>query len=181
MRRVVVSLLALTAVPLVPLAAQQQPASGGGSSVMAATRPHYERTKGWIVKAAEQVPESLYTFRPTPEVRSFGELVGHVANSHYFFCARALGEQPKQTDYEKTATTKAALVEALQGSFAYCDRAYQLSDAQATTGTPAANGRTRVPLDALVFNVAHDSEHYGNMVTYMRMKGLVPPSSQQGM
>jgi uncharacterized damage-inducible protein DinB len=158
---------------LIPSAAMAQ----GGS--VAAVKPLYEQFKGWITKAAEQVPEAAYSFKPTPEVRSFGQLIGHVANSQYEFCAPAKGEaSPNKTDWEKT-TAKADLVKALSEAFAYCDGAFQVPDAQAMEQIDFF-GSKGSRLWVLVFEIAHNSEHYGNIVTYMRLKGMVPPSSQRG-
>jgi hypothetical protein len=94
------------------------------------------------------------------------------------FCAAALGEAPKaEDDIEKSVTNKAGLVAALKASTDYCKRAYALSDAQAS-GTMKLFGQENSKMFALMLNAAHDGEHYGNIVTYMRMKAMVPPSSQ---
>jgi uncharacterized damage-inducible protein DinB len=147
--------------------------------VMASTRPLYDQVKGYITRAADQMPEEHYPYRPTPEVRTFGELIAHIATTQYFFCAAALGEaNPEPRDFEKGPTTRRVLTEGLQGSFKYCDRAYALSDAQVTKWQPIKGFGERAPLSILILNIGHNNEHYGNIVTYMRMKGLVPPSSQ---
>ena len=138
----------------------------------------YGVAKGNLIKAAEQMPETDYSFKATPEVRSFGQLVGHVANANYMFCAMALGEKsPNSTDIEKT-TAKAGLVQALKDSFTYCDKAYAISDADGTASVDLFGMKTN-KIGVLSFNSAHDMEHYGNIVTYMRLKGMVPPSSQR--
>ena len=134
-----------------------------------------------LAEAAESVPAGEYGFKPTPQVRSFGELVGHVATANFFFCSQAKGEQsPSTTNYEKV-TEKTALVKALNDSLAYCDAVYT-----ATTDTNfGATVKTRAPggdRDSargalLVFNTAHNNEHYGNLIVYMRLKGHVPPST----
>ena len=156
--------------------AQQAPAAPSGS--MAAVKLLYQQAKGWIVKSAEQMPEEDYSFKPTPEVRSFGQLIGHVANSQYEFCVPAKGEaSPNKADFEKT-TAKADLVKALKDAFAYCDPLYDMSDAQAAEQVDFF-GRKSSRLFVLMFNVTHNAEHYGNIVTYMRLKGMVPPSSQR--
>jgi uncharacterized damage-inducible protein DinB len=153
-------------------------AQSGGS--MAAVQPLYENVKGWLIQSAEQMPEEDFSFKPTPEVRSFGELMGHVANATYMFCAGATGEEnPNSTDFEEV-TSKAALVAALTGAFEFCDTAYQMPDAKALEEVTFF-GRTGTRLWVLTFNVTHNWEHYGNVVTYMRLKGMVPPSSQRGM
>ena len=103
-------------------------AQGGGIS---AIKPLYEQSKGWITKAAQQMDESNYSFKPTPEVRSFGQIIGHLANSQYEFCAPVKGEaSPNKTDFEKT-TAKADLIKALNDAFAYCDAAFQTPDSKA--------------------------------------------------
>ena len=141
----------------------------------------YDIAKGYLTRAAEQMPEENYSFKPTPDVRSFGQLVGHVANASYLFCSGIKGEQNPQTgDFEKT-TAKAALVQALKDAFAYCDGAYQITDTKATEEVSFFGSMKGSKLWALTLNAAHDWEHYGNVVTYLRLKGLVPPSSQGGM
>ena len=128
--------------------------------------------------AAEQVSEADYAFKPVETVRSFGELVGHVAGAQNMICAAALGEPQKaEDDIEKSAKTKAALIAALKASNEYCMRAYALTDAQ-SSGMTKLFGQDQTKMFALSLNAAHTGEHYGNAVTYMRMKGMVPPSSQ---
>ncbi len=157
------------------------PAAGAatGGPVVAAVTPRFNELAGWLVATAEQVPESLYAFKPNPAVRSLGQLVGHVANAHYLFCSGALAEpQPQLPDYEKVAG-KDSLVAALKASVAYCDKAYQISDADAMQPVTFF-GDSMSRLAVLVWNATHDGEHYGNLVVYMRANNIVPPSSQGG-
>lgn len=130
-----------------------------------------------VLEAAELMPEEHYQFRPASDVRSYGELVGHVTNTHYNFCSAARGVASPATVNHETLKTKAELVDALKASLAFCDAAYDgLTDAQVLE--PAKFGQASITRGyALTFNVAHDNEHYGNMVTYLRLKGLVPPST----
>jgi uncharacterized damage-inducible protein DinB len=134
-----------------------------------------------LEEAAANMPASEYAFKPTSEVRSFGQIVGHVINANFFFCAQARGEKPpSSTNYEQT-TDKDALVKALREALAYCDTTY--------TGTTDASFMQLVKLigpgagkeatrgSVLVFNTTHNNEHYGNIVVYMRLKGHVPPST----
>jgi len=138
----------------------------------------WESVRDYITEAANEVPESMYSFRPTPEVRTFGQLIGHLAGTHHVFCATALGDKvPDEDAVEKTATTKAALVAALKASNDYCARAYKLTDATAA-GMIELFGQKRSRVYALLENAAHDNEHYGNIVTYMRINKMVPPSSK---
>jgi uncharacterized damage-inducible protein DinB len=157
--------------------AQMDPQEMNGP--VASSKALFEQVKGYLIASAEQMPEEKYDYRPTPEVRSFGQIIGHVANSQYGFCSSALGEQsPVSEDMEKR-TTKASLVQGLKDAFAYCEKAYDMSDADAAATTKLF-GSDRSRLFVLIFNVSHDFEHYGNLVTYMRLNGMVPPSSQRG-
>lgn len=150
-------------------------------------RLHYGIMKNYVIRAAAKVPEGDYAFRPTPEVRSFAQLIGHLADSNYRLCSVLAGQDPPiDAGIEKERRTKADLTKALSESFAYCDKQYDaMTDA---AGTPlvkfdAGGEGSRVPiqmprLTVLAFHTAHAFEHYGNVVTYMRLKGLVPPSSE---
>ncbi len=138
----------------------------------------YTSAKNNIVRSAEKMPEANYSFKPTPEVRSFGQLLGHIADAQYLFCSAVLGKPNSGPGVEKTKTSKADLQQALKAAFAYCDQAYDgMTDAQAAQMVKFF-GAEQAKLTVLSFNTAHNNEHYGNIVTYMRMKGLVPPSSE---
>lgn len=141
----------------------------------------YGHLKGVLLRSAEKVPEENYKFKPTEAVRSFGQIVGHVADAQYLFCSLALGEKNPDLKVEQTRTSKADLIAALKDAFAYCDKAYEgMTDA---TGTQAVKlmGAETPRLGVLVVNEMHTLEHYGNLVTYMRMKNIVPPTSEPGM
>jgi len=138
----------------------------------------YNISKNDVSRAAEEMPEENYSFKPTPEVRSFGQIIGHVADAQYLFCSAAMGETNPAPGIEKSKTTKADLVKAVNDAFAYCDKVYNaMTDAHAAEMVKFF-GREQPKLVVLAFNSAHNMEHYGNLVTYMRIKGLVPPSSQ---
>src|SRR5215472_15921028 len=137
----------------------------------------YENVKSDILKSAEKMPEEFYSFKPAPRVRTFGQILGHVAEEQYFFCSTVKGEQ-KAADIEKAKTTKTEIMAALRESFAYCDSAYNgMTDPAAIQMVKSGEGdRTRLRI--LWGNTLHDTSHYGNLVTYMRIKGLVPPSTE---
>jgi uncharacterized damage-inducible protein DinB len=156
----------------VPAGAQSAPVAI--SSPRASAHELWQIADSYIVSAAEQVPESRYGYKPAPDVRSFGEVILHVASAHYLLCGIVLGE--KEKDLGKL-TAKAELVRALEASIRYCENAYAISDADAMKpATVFDQPRTR--LHALMTNAWHDNEHYGNIATYMRLMGMVPPSSQ---
>ena len=140
-------------------------------------------TTGWsslkknLSASAAKVSEADYAFKPTPQVRSFGQILGHLANEHYAICAAVKGEKsPNANDFEKL-TSKAELVAAFDKSIAYCDGAYTSMTDAAGTQAVEVFGEKMMKLAALQVNLTHGSEHYGNLVTYMRLKGVVPPSS----
>ena len=136
-----------------------------------------KQVTAWIERAAEKMPEEEYTFKPDPASRSFGQILGHIADADYLFCSSVLGESSPSSGIEKSKTTKAELRSALHDAFTYCNRAYDaLTDAGANE-TVKAFGQERNKLGALWFNTSHNLEHYGNLVVYMRLKGIVPPSS----
>ena len=159
------------------LASAQAPAPTD-TGYTATVRNSWNSVKRYVAASAEKMPAEQYGFKPTPEVRSFGELVGHLANEHYLLCAPLKGEANPmaKVDFEKT-TAKADLVKAINDSNAYCDAAYTAAKDDPKTITPFSETRRDTPFRTMLLNVTHDNEHYGNMITYLRMKGIVPPSS----
>jgi uncharacterized damage-inducible protein DinB len=137
----------------------------------------HEMAKTNILRSAEKMPEENYSFKPVPEVRSFGQLLGHIADAQYLFCSAVLGKPNPAPGIEKSRTSKQELIQALQEAFAYCDPAYNLADRQMSE-TVKFFGQEQAKATVLSFNTAHNNEHYGNIVTYLRMKGIVPPSSE---
>lgn len=174
MKRIALLLPLIFAVP----ASAQQTVSANASLGVGAAKGMWQAMTNYLTAAAEQMPEKDYAFRPTHDVRTFGQMIGHVAGAQAMICAAALGEKGGgEDDIEKTATTKAALLTALKNTTQYCERAYAQTDA-AVAGSVTLFGRPMIRLNALVLNAAHNAEHYGNLVTYMRIRGMTPPSSQ---
>jgi uncharacterized damage-inducible protein DinB len=162
-----------------PLAEQAAPAAG--NPTIGSVRSMTDLVKGYVTKAVAQVPEEHFAFKPTPEVRSLGELFGHIADANFGICGMASGQKPPMSGIEKSKKTKAELTEAVTASFAFCDKAFaSMTEAQANEVVKFFLPGTHTRLGVLAFNAAHDFEHYGNIVTYMRMKGMVPPSSARG-
>jgi uncharacterized damage-inducible protein DinB len=146
-----------------------------------AIRSDWNGAKRNILGSAKVMPEAKYSFKPVETVRSFGAILAHLAGANYEFCAAARGEKAPHTEdhFEKTATTPAAVNKAVQDSVAYCDAAYSaLTDATAAQMINGPFGGGQQPrAAALMGNTGHNMEHYGNLVTYLRINGLVPPSS----
>lgn len=149
-------------------------------------RNSYGMNRKFLARTAEKMPEEFYGLRPgtQTEVRTFGQLIGHLANFNYRWCSDAKGEKNpmEETDFEKL-TAKADLVKALGNALTYCDGAYaMLTEANSldiVQGTRDDGSKAPVlRVSRLISNLAHNNEHYGNLVTYMRIKSIVPPSSE---
>ncbi|MEO8126588.1 MAG: DinB family protein [Bryobacteraceae bacterium] len=169
MNRQAILILAATVAGSAALSAQTNPMS-------TEVKQAYNGIKNNLIKMAEKMPEENYSFKPTPDIRAFGALVGHVADSQLRTCTAVKGEMKNGTASTKTA--KAELVAALKESFAECDAAYDsLTDATAGEMIKTARGQ-RTKLGALVGNTTHSNEEYGYMSVYLRLKGVVPPSSE---
>ena len=133
-----------------------------------------------LAEAAASMPADEYAFKPTPQVRSFGELVGHVANANFFFCSQAKGEPPPSKENFEKVADKAALVKGINDALKYCDDVYSATTDANFSSLITMAGAAKKPASrgsVLVFNNAHNNEHYGNIVVYMRLKGHVPPST----
>jgi uncharacterized damage-inducible protein DinB len=184
MKTLLAGSVAVLALFTLPASAQDAKAAPAPAAVKPTANPAttglsmpWARVKDISVRAAEKMPEADYAFRPVADVRTFGQLVGHMADSNVMMCSLALGEKADPGTVEKTLTAKADLVAALKASIALCDRAFAQGD-----------GPLAAPINLFGFDtnrfalvgilIGHEFEHYGNMVTYMRMKGIVPPSSE---
>jgi hypothetical protein len=152
------------------IAAAQNPFS-------ADTKSSYTGIKNIIIRAADKMPEANYSFKATPDVRTYGEIIGHIADVQMALCGTAKGEQKQGTAGSKTS--KADLVAALKASFDYCDAIYDSMTDAMGAGKVKMFGQEMTKLGVLNFNVAHDNEMYGTAVAYLRIKGIVPPSSER--
>ncbi len=172
MLRTSLALLALAA------AAFSQPAANPDAKTLAGNlRMRQAQIAGVLKRSIEKMPEENFSYKPVDTVRSFGELASHVSESQYAFCSAALGTKSPGVKVPATGT-KAELVEAYTKASAYCDEAYKSMTDTAAMEVVKVFGGDMTRAGALQFNTAHLFEHYGNMVTYMRMKGVVPPSSE---
>jgi uncharacterized damage-inducible protein DinB len=171
------ALLLALAIALPATAQPAAPAAHPGNAALTGLSFVWTAVKSYLVKSAEKMPEADYAFKPSPDVRSFGQLVGHVADANFMFARLAAGEKPEPRNIEKTKTTKADLVAALKESIAACDKVFERSDADyAASMTLFGKETNRWAVVGLI--VSHGYEHYGNMTTYLRIKGIVPPSSE---
>lgn len=175
-RIIVTTALVLALAAGVPLAQSANPISDG-------IRSQWAGAKRNLQQSAEMMPEGSYDYRPVDGVRNFGEILAHVAGANYVFCAAAKGEKPPfgEDHFEKAAKTRDAIIKATSDSIAYCDGAFTaLTDASAAQMVQQPFGQGQTPRVAvLVSELGHVNEHYGNLVTYFRINGIVPPSSRR--
>ena len=135
---------------------------GAKGTPAAAVRKGFQEVSDWITKSAEMVPAEKYDYKPVDTVRSFGQIIAHVADSMNYYCAAATGNKPAGDSAEKGTIDKATLVPKLKAAVDKCNSVYA-----------ADNGQ----LEPLLENIAHSNLHYGNLITYLRMMGMKPPSS----
>jgi uncharacterized damage-inducible protein DinB len=156
-------------------------AQAPANPITASLRSAWGEAKNNFRRSADVMPEAKYGFKPVESVRSFGAILAHTAGAAYEFCSAAKGEKTPhaEDEFEKSAATKAAIVKALDGAIAYCDDVFKgLDDAGAAQMVAGAFGGPQAPRASMLMgNTGHFMEHYGNLVTYLRINGLVPPSS----
>ena len=160
--------------------AQQTPAT---YTLVTGVQRTYETVKRNLLAAAEQMPEADFGFRPADGSRTYGQLFTHVASAQFSRCAGIRAEtNPHQgVDLEAALTAKAEIVEVLRDSFAFCDPAYaSLTEANQNDLVQGAGWQRNSQVTrgfALADNVTHDNEMSGTVAVYMRLKGMVPPST----
>jgi uncharacterized damage-inducible protein DinB len=168
-----------SSIAILLLAATATPAVAQGKALADALARMHAGVARNVVESAEKMPEAEFGFQPSKDVRTFAGFVGHVANAAYSYCSRAKGEaNPNKEDFEKVSA-KAALLTAIKAATAYCDAVYK-TQSDSTLAEVVSVGQSQQPRGQLLIqNVSHTNEHYGNLVTYMRLKGLVPPSTER--
>jgi uncharacterized damage-inducible protein DinB len=163
------------------VAAAAGPSGQGTNPVSGAIKHGWDGAKRNVRESAELMSEANYGFKPVDSVRTFGQILAHVAGASYVFCAAAKGEKTpfSEDHFETIAKTKADIVKSVSDSIAYCDGAYgALTDAKASEPIEMPFGMGKAArAAALMNNTNHLNEHYGNLVTYFRIKGITPPSS----
>ena len=178
----------LCLVSVFALAASAASAQGMGQqapqkiSLASGLQRSYAGVKLNLTEMAAKMPEADYLFQPTKEVRTYGQLFGHVANAQFGACSAAKGEaNPNQGNDNEKKATKAEFVKALADSFAYCDPVFAaLTDETAVQ--LVKQGMNEVARGSVLAGLnAHSNEMYGTGVVYMRLKGMVPPSTERAM
>ena len=163
---------------LAATAASAQPAAGR-VGIASRLRQSYAQMKRDLTEAADKMTDADATFKPAPEIRTFAGQFAHVAQFHYNYCSQVKGgTNPNTADLEQTATTKAAVVKALADSFAYCNDAFLSLTDETANQFIAVGGAQLARAVPLINFIAHDSEEYGIITVYLRLKSLVPPSTE---
>ena len=153
-------------------------AGGGESAVVGPLKAQWENIRTMVVRTVEVVPEDKYDFKPKPEVRSFRDLFIHIAQENYFFMGAMTGQRPGDLSRLENLKTRAEIVKALNESYDYGAKALaSLNDQKALEMIQRRN--RQVPRWSMALdNIVDNMDHYGNLVVYMRLNGIVPPSSQ---
>ncbi len=145
---------------------------------MKAIGGNYDRFKTFLNETAQVMPEADYSYRLTPIQRPFGEWIEHTAQLAYNACASIKGvPPPPEAKTVMTLTGKAAVAQGLADAFTYCDAAIQEMDDEKAAKEITIGDRKVVPAAVMVGLIASLNEHYGNLVGYMRTKGITPPST----
>jgi uncharacterized damage-inducible protein DinB len=149
----------------------------------------FQQIQGLAMKTAEKVGEDLYSFKPTPDVRSLGGVLGHIADGNRLLCTAASGQavdfemimkDPSGVQVHEKKTSKAEIIAALNETKAFCESVFAKIDDTNGQETVVWFGGQKMPkVMILTLLNNHAWEHYGNLVTYMRLKGIVPPSSER--
>jgi uncharacterized damage-inducible protein DinB len=167
------------AVSIAALTASAQTAPAGNNPYTSGAKAQAETIRSLVLRTAEKVPEEHYGFKPTPDVRSLAGVLGHIADGNNLLCGNATGAKPVFNQANEKKTTRAEIVAALKESFAACDKVFASTTDANGTAPVDLFGQKETRLGVLAFNNSHMWEHYGNLVTYMRLKNIVPPSSER--
>ena len=173
-------LTVISGLMLAASAAAAQPPPGPVGTALGLQR-NYGQMKNNITSSAEKMPDADYFFKPTPDIRSYGQLWAHVADAQFGQCSGAKGvPNPRQGQPSfETLTTKAEIVKALADSYAFCDDAFSsLTDASASEMISNGRGGQQSRAVALLGVIGHGSEMYGIGTVYLRLKGQIPPSTE---
>lgn len=163
-----------------PLFGQADHVAAKATTPAADVQRSYAGVKANILKSAETMPPDAYTFRPTPDIRSFARVVNHVSEAQLRSCGALNQTAPDALPKVPAETAdKASVLAALHASFAECDKAYASLTEASLLQTITAGPATRARISFAWGNVAHDSEQYATLAIYMRLKGLAPPSSEK--
>lgn len=184
MRTVVSAAGAITLMACVVIGQSAPPPPQPPASTSAEVATMYNNIAGFIAKSAAMVPAEKYNFQPTPEVRTYARLFAHIVDDNNGACSAIAGVTPAPARLDTGSAgawaadkmSKADLEKALADSVGLCTKAFAAVN-QTNMMEPAGGRGNRSKIGALIYNTSHINEHYGNLVTYLRLNGMVPPSS----
>lgn len=163
--------------------------TSGGKFFTDGVQRQFQQIQGLAMKTAEKVGEDLYSFKPTPDVRSLGGVLGHIADGNRLLCTVASGQavdfekimkDPSGVQVHEKKTSKAEIIAALNETKAFCESVFaKIDDTSGQEPVTWFGGQKMPKVMILTLLNNHVWEHYGNLVTYMRLKGIVPPSSER--
>jgi uncharacterized damage-inducible protein DinB len=172
---------AMLAVALLPLSAQAPAQPRPPQTFPAYLQGQYATLKRNITGSVDKMPVEHFAFKPVPEVMSYAEMLTHIVETQYGYCSTVKGTANPGASLNFKVTDKAAVGQLVKDSFAYCDDAFAAvtneNALEMLTRGSAPNQRQLARVNQLTQLIVHGNEHYGNLVTYMRIKGIVPPSS----
>jgi uncharacterized damage-inducible protein DinB len=173
--------VAMLTVAVMPLSAQAPAQPPPPQTFPAYLQGQYATLKRNITGSVEKMPAEHFAFKPVPEVMSYAEMLTHIVETQYGYCSTVKGAANPGASLNFKASDKAAVGQLVKDSFAYCDDVFAAVTNQNAlemlTRGSAPNQRQLARVNQLTQLIVHGNEHYGNLVTYMRMKGIVPPSS----
>ena len=153
-------------------------AQNGGTPILSESRSSYNAIKNNLIAMAEKMPAESYDFKPVPEVRSFGELMAHIADSQTRLCSVINGQA--KTPNAASKTTREDLVAALKSAFGECDAAWDATnESNAGQMMPFRGGQQSRASMLIFISIIHNNEEYGYGSMYLRLKHIVPPSSDR--
>lgn len=150
--------------------------SAAQNSLLAPVKAQWESTRNLVTGIVGQVPENLYDFKPTPEVRSFREQFTHLIGENYRFMAQAAGEQaPIDMSTIDKIKGRDEIVKALAASYDYGAKVWAgMDDKRAMEMIPGRGGQQQMRLAPILLNIVDNMDHYGNLVVYVRLNRMVP-------
>ena len=178
MMSAVVGLMASSAL-CVAQAPAAAPAPAGPIGPAAEVQAAYNRIKPNVLKAADKMPEAGFQFKPTADIRTFARIVNHVTEAQFRVCSALNGETADPKAVPSDTADKATVIAGLKASFAVCDKAYAALTDATISEVVAIGPVKRSRIGAAWGNVSHDNEQYAELSTYLRLKGLVPPTAEK--
>jgi uncharacterized damage-inducible protein DinB len=146
------------------------------TSFLEPLKAQWENTRALVLRMAEAIPEEKYDFKPTPEVRSFRDQLTHLVGENYMFMGMVVGERPAEGSRADSLKSKDEILKALKESYDYGAKVWSgLTEQKALEMMPGRGGQQVQRWTPILANIVDNMDHYGNLVVYVRLNGMVPP------